>query len=168
MKIPTDPIKRTILAVCLLILLCGVLRWSFPILKILIALAVVALAWHFSGDQPGEESGASGVIHDTIKENGIEKRRHVFSSASIDLTDASLLPERIEIQCAFSSLAIRLPVDANITIHASGAFCSISLPGRQSVLFGENTVRCGSQDPLAPRLFIDLSCAFSAASLRMG
>ena len=168
MKIPTDPVKRTILAVCLLILLCGVLRWSFPILKILIALAVVALAWHFSGDQPDPKNSSSGVVHNTPNENGIEKRRHVFSSASIDLTDASLLPEKIELQAAFSSLCVRLPVDASITIHASGAFCSISLPGRQNVLFGESTVRCGSQDPLAPRLFIDLSCAFSAASLRMG
>lgn len=176
MKIPTDPIKRTILAVCALILLCAVLRWSFPLLKVLIALAVAAAAWHFAGSEKenthtsffsSEHFRFSGV-NETREENGVHIRRCVFSSASLDLTDSSLLPEKFELQNAFSSLSVRLPVDANITIHASGAFCSISLPGRQSVIFGENTVHCGSQDPSAPRLYIDLSCAFSAASFRMG
>ena len=177
MKIPADPIKRTILAVCALILLCAVLRWSFPLIKVLIALAVAAAAWRFASSEPeskhtsvfgSERFSFARGIHETREENGVHIRRYVFSSASIDLTDSSLLPEKIELQNAFSSLSVRLPVDANITIHASGAFCSISLPGRQSVVFGENTVHCGSQDPSAPRLYIDLSCAFSAASFRMG
>lgn len=180
MKIPTDPIKRTILAVCALILLCAVLRWSFPLLKVLIALAVAAAAWHFTGDEKDEakETRTSffsserfrfgNGINETREENGVHIRRYVFSGASIDLTDSASLPEKIELQNAFSSISVRLPVDASITIHASGAFCAISLPGRQSVIFGENTVHCGSQDPNAPRLYIDLSCAFSAANLKMG
>ncbi len=168
MKIPSDPLKRTLLSICLLILLFSVLKWSFPILKIFIALAVAVLAWHCSGDSSNEKTGVCSGIHEIREENGVHIRRHVFSSASLDLTDASLLPEKIELQCAFSSLFIRLPVDANITLHASGAFCSIKLPGQSNILFGENTVRCGSQDPLAPCLFIDLNCAFSSARFRMG
>ena len=177
MKLPTDPLKRAILAVCAVILLAAVLNWRFPIVKLLIALAVAALAWRFAGESSEENHTSffsnerfsfSGGIHESREENGVHIRRYVFSNASLDLTDSSLLPERIELQNAFSNLSVRLPVDANITIHASGAFCSISLPGRQSVLFGENTVRCGSQDASAPRLTINLSCAFSSASLKMG
>lgn len=177
MKIPADPLKRAILAVCALILLCAVLRWSFPLLKVLIALAVAALAWHFASDAPRETHTSffsserfrfARGINEEREENGVHIRRYVFSSASLDLTDSSRLPEKLELQNAFSSLSVRLPVDANITIHASGAFCSIALPGRESVIFGENTVHCGSQDLSAPRLYIDLSCAFSAVSFRMG
>lgn len=177
MKIPADPVKRTLLAVCALILLCAVLRWSSLALKLLIALAVAALAWRYANDDPTEKHTSffgserfrfAKGIHEIREENGVHIRRYVFSSASLDLTDTAYLPEKIELQNAFSSLFVRLPVDANITIHASGAFCSISLPGRQNVIFGENIVHCGSQDPSAPRLYIDLSCAFSSVSLKMG
>ena len=177
MKIPTDPIKQAILAACALILICALLRWTVPLMKLVIALAVAAAAWRFAGGESGENHSSSfgsgrfrfaRGINETREENGVHIRRCVFSSASIDLTDAAALPERIELQSAFSSLSVRLPVDASITLHASGAFCSIALPGGQNVVFGENTVRCGSQDPNAPRLRIDAECAFSSARFIMG
>lgn len=177
MKIPSDPKMRLLLIVCALILLNLLLNWSFPILKIIITLAVAALAWNFADEQSESRHNAffsngkfsfKGTVHEEREENGVKILRYVFSNASVDLTDSSLLPDRIEIQSAFSNVSVRLPVDASITVHASGAFCSISLPGRQNVIFGENTVHCGTQDPNAPRLYIDLSCAFSSASFKLG
>jgi len=169
MKLPTDPVKRILLAACALILLFSILRWSFPLLKILITLAVIFIAWHYTGeDEEKKPVSFSGIVNETREENGVHIRRNVFSRSVLDLTDSSTLPEKIELQSAFSILTVRLPVDAKITLHASGAFCSISLPDRQSILFGENTVHCGSKDSNAPRIHIDLNCAFSSVSFRMG
>ena len=177
MKIPTDPVKRLMLAVCALLLVCAVLRWSLPILKILLALVVTLAAWLLADDSPKGKNASSsaskhfshfGGISEIREEGGVQIRRHVLSSAVLDLTDCSLLSETIEMQCAFSSVSVHLPVDANIALHASGAFCSVALPDGQSVLFGENTVHCGSQDVSAPRLRIELQCVFSSVSFKMG
>ena len=177
MKIPYDPKLRRLLVVCALILLNLVVNWSFPHLKIIITRAVAALAWNYADNKQSDSHNSffsneqfrfNGVVHEEREENGVKILRYVFSNAAIDLTDSSMLPDRIELQSAFSNVSVRLPVDASITVHASGAFCSISLPGRQNVIFGENTVHCGTQDPNAPRLHIDLSCAFGAASFKLG
>ena len=177
MKIPSDPRSRILLAVAAFILLSVLLSWTMPILKLLIALGVAWLAWNTSNQEQTERRSAffssdsfraSGFSASDAEESGCRVCRYVLSNASLDLTDSSSLPDRMEIQSAFSSVSIRLPVDANITLHASGAFCSISMPGCQSTVFGERTCHCGTQDPLAPRLHIDVASAFASVSFHMG
>ena len=173
MKIPRDPIARLLLAAGMIILLGAVLPGfigNFPLVKLLITLLVAWLAWQMAGKESGHTAFFSSERRHVSDMAGEKKGalRYVFSSAALDLTDSGALPERLNIQAAFSSVSVRLPVDASIAIHASGAFCSISMPGGESVVLGEQTVHCGSQDPSAPRLAIELSCAFGSVAMRMG
>lgn len=161
MRIPGDLRRRLLLAAAILLLLSAFSSWTIPVVKLLIALAVAFLAWH-SAD------GASDSASSETDSKSGRLCRYAFSSAALDLTDSSSLPKRLTLQSAFSSVSVRLPVDAAITVRAAGAFCSVSMPGRQSMLIGEQNFRCGSQDPNAPKLHITVSCAFSSISLRMG
>ncbi len=169
MRIPQSPRQRLLLAICVLLLLSALPSFGATLIKLVIALAVAAVAWHAAGLRQKEDSaGAAHTVQNHAAGHSGSVHRCVFSSDVIDLTDSSLLPERIELQAAFASVSVRLPVDAAVTLHASGAFCSITMPGAQCIALGERTVQCGTQDPSAPRLYIDASCAFGSLSFRMG
>lgn len=171
-------LKGGLLAAAVALLLVNlILPFRIPLLKILITLGVAWAAWQWADpDKPHSRNAVfanerfrfSRGVNEERDENGTRVCRYVFSNAVLDLTDSSALPERIEIQAAFSNAVVRLPVDAAVTLHTSGAFCSISAPGQQNTVFGENTCQCGTQDPNAPRLYVEASCAFGSLSFKMG
>ncbi len=171
MKIPSDRTARILLVAAVLVLLIALFSGGLPLLKFALIALVVVLAWNMA-DQPAGHSAF--FSNDTWQFSGDEEHpgsrscHYAFSNALLDLTDSSYLPERLDIHASFSSVVIRLPVDANITVHASCAFGEIVIPQQQGVVFGSQTAHCGSRDVNAPRLRIDVNCAFGAVKLRMG
>lgn len=121
-----------------------------------------------SEDQGGEWK-FSGIT-DREDNHKKDKRAYnfVFSSNRIDLTNENLLPRNIEINSVFSSTKVRLPVDYNITVEASGAFCSIDMPDKQNIVLGETAGKYGSNDPAAPVIRVKLNCVFGAIKCTVG
>ena len=177
MKLQPKHKNLLLAAAAALLLLNLILPVRIPWLKILITLGVAWAAWNWA--DPGKNCGHTAFFsNDTFRltrrvneqreENGVRVCRYVFSSAILDLTDSAALPERIEIQSAFSSVSVRMPVDVSITLHSSSAFSSVSIPGQKNIVFGETTCQCGTQDSNAPRIRLDANCAFSSISFTMG
>lgn len=180
--------KKTLWPVILIImgvmlLFNAILPFRLPIFQVLLALfcvwiGVMMFTSSESKSEGGEESGeeeeerpqgtrATGIY---TTENKKHKREYncVFSSSQIDLTSENDLPEKIEINSVFSSTIIRLPIDYNVSVSASGAFCSMNLPNGQNIMLGDNSYRYGSQDPNAPTLNVKLNCVFGSLKCIVG
>ena len=155
---------RVLAIIGILILLGAVLRLNIPLVRILITLGVAWAALNLTG---GKQRSFSG-ISDDHQSGPVRTCRYVFSGAVIDLTDSGALPEKVILQTTLSGVTVRLPVDAASVIHASCSLGSISIPGCQNIVLGEGTAHCGSQDPNAPRVFIDASCALGSVTFEMG
>ncbi len=152
---------RLVIIAGTILLVCAILPWRMPIFKILIALAVAWIALN-TGENAKERRG---VRHET---DDLRNFRYVCSSATVNLTDSGALPDRVEIDAVFSHVAVRLPVDVNVTVHVNSAFSSTNLPDSQNVLLGESTCHCGTQDPSAPRLSVHVNTVMSSLDFRMG
>ena len=159
-----EPAIRLLALIGILILLAAILSLNIPFFKILITLGVAWAALTFA--DIGELS-LRGISDDQMH-GSLRTCRYVFSRAVIDLTDSSALPEKMILQTALSGVTVRLPVDVSSVIHASGALCSISIPGHRNIVLGESEALCGPQDPNAPRIYIDASCALGAITFEIG
>lgn len=154
----------------ILLLLNAVLPWNIPIWKALIALFLIWLGFGmFGGSGEGEKEVALFTCRTKVEADGKDREyTHAFCSADINLTDLEQIPKRLAFNAVFSSVRLRLPVDANIHIHACGAFCSVNLPGGQNLAFGEEDCDCGSRDANAPAMRVDINCVFGTVHCVMG
>lgn len=156
-----------IIAGGVLMLLNAILPWHIPVGRILLAAVLIYVGVGMLTGNHHWLKWNAGDYQVEADSNSAEYSV-VFSERHIDLTGANDLPPVIKLNAAFSSAEVRLPVDYNITIKASGAFCSINLPDNQNIVFGEGTYSCGVDDPAAPSLYIDANCAFGSLSFTMG
>lgn len=162
---------KWILRAIAVIVVINLIPWGF-VFKILLILGVIWLALNLNGNAPKFSADESDDDDDPIPARPAEDerftRRFVCTSGVIDLTDSGRLPDHLTVQTTLSSVTVRLPVDAGITVHTSGVLCSISLPNRQSIMAGKSTHHFGTQDPRAPRLYLECSCLLSSVRFEMG
>lgn len=146
------------------------LLWKHSFLRIALTLAVALAAYFLPLGEGTKTTRHFGLAVSSSESKDGRSRSHdcAFAASTLDLTDSGRLPERVRISVAFGSTTVRLPVDASITINASCAFGSVSLPENPGVVLGYTSCRLGSQDPNAPRLSVTARCAFGSLRFIMG
>ncbi len=166
MRINEHTIKWILRAIAVIVII-NLIPWGF-VFKILLILGVIWLALNLNQSAPAAPVDEQEPVTARPAEDDRFTRRFICTSGVIDLTDSSRLPDHLTVQATLSSVTVRLPVDAGITVHTSGALCSVSLPNRQNIVAGKSTHHCGTQDPRAPRLYIECDCLLSSVRFEMG
>lgn len=164
MKFNLESSEKLFALIGICALACIVSPLKIPVFKLLITLVVAWSAWRLTGDS---HRAWNRVSYDRPSD-AARIYRYAFSNAALDLTDSDALPEKLYIQAALSGVTIRLPVDVSTIVHARGALCSVSIPGRQNLVLGEADFSCGTRDPHSPRLFVDVSCALGSVAFELG
>lgn len=155
----------------IIVLIARVMAFTTTVmlLKLLIALGVAWAAWRRTGKRAADSHEDSHAdVNDKTDADGTRNCSYAFTDTVLDLTDVELLPERVKLSCAFSSVSVRLPVDAAVTIRSNGTFCCISAPGQKDMILGKSICYCGTKDDNAPRLLIDANCAFGSLEFMRG
>ena len=155
-------LKVGLLAAAVALLLVNlILPFRIPLLKILITLGVAWAAWQWADpDKPHSHNAVfanerfrfSRGVNEERDENGTRVCRYVFSNAVLDLTDSSALPERIEIQAAFSNAvycSMALPLTASIAASKDAKDSAVNhLASTFSASFSINsTLACQMASP---------------------
>jgi predicted membrane protein len=136
-----------------------------PVIRIIIAALFVYAGIRVLVMGPSFRDRNTAVFSDSAMRYSPERGRDynlVFSSGTIDLSDASAVEKdtRVQVNVVFGSGILRIDPDRPVRVDMTSAFGTVDAPNGRSVAFGDTVYTTPSYKEGTPALHVHASAVF--------